>query len=283
MNFSALTASIINIFSNCFLFSIKLWAAVISGSVALLSDAFNSLTDMIASVAIFVCVKISEEEADEGHPFGHTRAEPIAGLIVAVLAGILGFEVMRTSVVKYLSGDTAVIGMSAFVVLLITMVVKAISSFLFFSVAERTKSPAIKATAMDSLMDVFVSGAAFIGILGVYFGYAFLDPLAGFLISFWIIYTGYSIGVENIDYLMGSAPPETMTEDIRLASMSIGGVKGVSSVRAHYVGPVIHVEVYIDVSKSLSTGDSNVILRKVEKEVESISAIQKAFIQINPI
>ncbi len=283
MNFSALTASIINIFSNCFLFIIKLWAATISGSVALLSDAFNSLTDMIASVAIFICVKISEEEADEGHPFGHTRAEPIAGLIVAVLAGILGFEVMRTSVVKFLSGDGVIIGTSAFVVLAVTMVIKGVSSFFFFAVAERTKSPAIKATAMDSLMDVFVSGAAFVGILGVYFGYDFLDPLAGFIISFWIIYTGYRIGVENIDYLMGSAPPESMVDDVRFAAIEVDGVEAVRSVRAHYVGPVIHVEVYIDVVGDLSTGESHVILRKVEKEVESIPAIQKAFIQINPI
>lgn len=283
MVFSAYWASIINIVSNCFLFVIKLWVALISGSVALLSDAFNSLTDMIASVAIFICVKISEQEADAGHPFGHSRAEPIAGLIVAVLAGILGFEIMRASVLQFLSGEKPSVGISAFVVLFITMIVKGVSAFLFFRVASKVNSPAIKATARDSLMDVFVSAAALVGVLGISLGYHFLDPLAGFLISLWIIYTGYSIGVENIDYLMGSAPPESMMEDVRISAMRVSGVEDVSSVRAHYVGHVIHAEVYIDVKMELCTGKSVKILKEVEKEVESIKAIQKAFIQINPI
>jgi len=283
MSFSAFRASIINVFVNCFLFAIKLWAALISGSVALLSDAFNSLTDMIASVAILFCVKISEQEADEGHPFGHSRAEPIAGLIVAILAGILGFAIMESSVSKFLSGESATIGMSAFVVLAVTMIVKGLSSALFFRVAKRVGSPAIKATAVDSLMDVFVSGAALVGVAGSYYGYHFLDPAAGFVISIWIFYTGYSIGIENIDYLMGSAPPDDMMEGVREAASRVEGVVDVKSVRAHYVGHVVHAEIYIDVKGSISTEESVKIRKEVEEEVESIGSIQKAFILINPV
>ena len=80
------------------LFILKIWFALTSGSIALLSDAFNSLTDLVSSLAIFICVRISSREADEGHPFGHSRAEPVAGIIVAVFAGILGVEIIRSSV-----------------------------------------------------------------------------------------------------------------------------------------------------------------------------------------
>ena len=94
----AFRATLIGLAGNIFLFAIKLIAGVISGSLALISDAINSLTDIFASIAIFICVRVSDKEADEGHPFGHHRAEPIAGLIVAILAGVLGFEVIRVSV-----------------------------------------------------------------------------------------------------------------------------------------------------------------------------------------
>lgn len=93
-------ATIILIICNTFLFAIKITAGIMSNSLAIISDAVNSLTDIIASVIIFFAVKTSSKQADERHPFGHHRAEPIAGLIVAIFAGILGFEILRTSIFK---------------------------------------------------------------------------------------------------------------------------------------------------------------------------------------
>ena len=84
-------ATIILIICNTFLFGIKITAGLMSNSLAIISDAVNSLTDIVSSVIIFFSVKTSSKQADEGHPFGHHRAEPIAGLIVAIFAGILGF------------------------------------------------------------------------------------------------------------------------------------------------------------------------------------------------
>src|SRR4030067_815864 len=95
MNPVAFRATVINIIGNTALFALKLVGGLLSGSIALISDALNSLNDIAASIATFICVRISDKQADEGHPFGHSRAEPIAGLIIAVLAGILGFEVIR--------------------------------------------------------------------------------------------------------------------------------------------------------------------------------------------
>ncbi|MFQ5466145.1 MAG: cation diffusion facilitator family transporter, partial [Thermodesulfobacteriota bacterium] len=93
MNPVAFRATLLNIIGNTVLFAIKLAAGILSGSIALISDSINSLNDIASSIATFICVRISGKQADEGHPFGHSRAEPIAGLIIAVLAGILGFEV----------------------------------------------------------------------------------------------------------------------------------------------------------------------------------------------
>ena len=166
MNPVALRATLINIAGNSGLFVIKLAAGVASGSIALISEALNSLNDIAASIATFICVKISDKKADEGHPFGHGRAEPIAGLIVAVLAGILGFEIIRTSVEMIISGARPRITLVTMLVPVITMAVKWAMGLYFKRVGLRVRSPALLATAKDSFMDVFVAAAALTGIAG---------------------------------------------------------------------------------------------------------------------
>lgn len=281
---TAFRATLINIAGNTFLFFLKLSAALVSGSIALLSDAFNSLTDIASSIAVFICVKASAKEADAGHPFGHSRAEPVAGLIIAVLAGILGFEVIRASVWR-LFNDAAVVVVGLFALLapVITVITKLFMARYFKRVGKELNSPAITASAVDSLCDVLVAGAALVGILGVKLGYPSLDPVAGSVIGLWIIYTGYRIGVENIDYLMGSAPPPPLMEEIRKAARSIPGVEAINTVRAHYVGNFIHVEIHIEVQKHLSTFDSHAIGKAVEREVERTKAIERAFVHIDPV
>jgi len=139
------------------------------------------------------------------------------------------------------------------------------------------------ASSVDSFCDVFAALAALAGIVGVYMGYPFLDPLAGLLISLWIIYTGYSIGVENIDYLMGRAPAPELTQEIEAAARGVEGVVGTNTLRAHYVGPFIHVELHVEVAKDISTLASHEICVRVEEAIEAIEVIDKSFIHIDPV
>ncbi|MCK5236883.1 MAG: cation transporter [Deltaproteobacteria bacterium] len=279
----AFNATIINIFGNTFLFILKIWVALVSGSVALLSDAFNSLTDIVSSIAVYICVKISNREADEGHPFGHKRAEPIAGLIVAILAGILGFEMIRASVNRFYNYEEMTVTTVILLVPVITIIIKGLMAWYFKRVGRAVNSPAITASAVDSACDVAVSAAALVGIIGVKMGYPLFDPAAGIVISLWIIYTGYKIGLENIDYLMGKAPEDSLLRDIKLSAVNVPGVHGVNTVRAHYVGPFIHVEIHVELPRYLSIYDSHEISDEVEKRIESISSVERAFIHIDPV
>lgn len=283
MNPVAFRATVINIIGNTGLFVLKLAGGISSGSIALISDALNSLNDIAASVATFICVRISDKQADEGHPFGHSRAEPIAGLIIAVLAGILGFEVIRESAERLYEGRSAVFSPATLLIPVVTMAVKAVMAWYFGRVGRMVNSPALRATAVDSLMDVAVAVAAFIGLGGTLLGYPWLDPAAGFVISVWIIYTGYKIGMENIAYLMGQAPEPELLAEIKNAAASVPGVRGLNGVRAHFVGPFIHVEIRINVDKKLPTIDSHAIGEEVSNRVESIGTIEKAFVHIDPV
>ncbi len=279
----AFRATFINIAGNTALLIIKLWAGLLSGSIALISEAINSLSDIISSLATFICVRISEQQADEGHPFGHSRAEPVAGLIIAILAGILGFEILKESITRLFYPVTPVVGLFALSVPLITIVVKVFMVIYFRKTGKEINSPALRATALDSLMDIFVAAAALVGLLGARLGVPLLDPIAGFVISLWIMYTGYHIGMENIDYLMGKAPPPALLREIEGVTLSVAGVRAFNTVRAHYVGNFIHVEIHVEVDKTLSTLDSHAIGEEVEKMVESLESIQKSFVHIDPV
>jgi len=283
MNPVASRATLLNIAANTVLFGLKLFAGMVSGSIALISDALNSLNDIAASIATYICVRVGSKEADEGHHFGHSRAEPIAGLIIAVLAGILGFEVIRASIERMLDGVRVEVGLFTLSVPLLTMAVKWVLGAHFRKVSRMVNSPALEATAMDSYMDVLAALAALVGIIGARMGYGFLDPVAGFVISLWIIYTGYRIGMENVGYLMGRAPEPALMEEIRRVAASVDGVEAINTVRAHYVGNFIHVEIHIEVDKEMSTMKSHAIGEEVEARVGGISTIEKPFVHIDPV
>lgn len=283
MNPVAFRATLLNIIGNTVLFAIKLAAGILSGSIALISDSINSLNDIASSIATFICVRISGKQADEGHPFGHSRAEPIAGLIIAVLAGILGFEVIRVSVERLLDNGAPRVGLFALLVPVVTIASKGAMAWHFHRVGRSVGSPALRATSLDSLMDVFVAAAVLVGLAGVRLGYAFLDPMAGFVVSIWIIYTGYHIGLENIDYLMGKSPPKRLMDEIKRAACSVEGVSDVNTVRAHYVGNFIHVEIHVEVDKDMPTVESHAIGEDVERSIEGLGAIDRAFVHIDPV
>lgn len=283
MNPIAFRATVLNIAGNTALFILKIVAGALSGSIALISDALNSLNDIAAAIATFICVKISNKQADAGHPFGHSRAEPIAGLIIAVLAGILGFEVIRASVERLLSDGNPEITAFSLAVPFITMAAKGAMAWHFKRVGRMFNSPALNATAIDSLMDVLIAAAALAGIAGAYMGYEYFDPLAGLVISLWIIYTGYKIGLENIAYLIGEAPPPKLMEAIKSAALAVKNVKAINTVRAHFVGNFIHVEIHVEVDKDLSTFDSHAIGKEVERSIEGVGSIEKTFVHIDPV
>ncbi len=279
----ALQASLINILGNTALFVLKIIAGLLSGSIALVSDAMNSLNDIAAAFATYVCMKVSAKSADEEHPFGHARAEPIAGIIIAILAGILGFEMIRESIGRFIIPRETTIGLFALSVPIITIITKLLMARFFKRAGEEANSPALAATALDSMMDVIVSFAALIGIIGVRLGYPALDPVAGIVISLWIILTGYKIGTENIDYLMGRAPGAEITELIKKEAEKVEGVQGSNTLRAHYVGSLIHVEIHIEVEGRMKTHDSHEICEEVRRTLISIPQVNEAFIHIDPV
>lgn len=268
---------------NIFLFLLKIVLGILSGSLAVISDAIHSLMDIIAAIIIAIGVKVAKEKPDDDHPFGHYRAEPIAGLVIAVIAGILAFEIAREAIVKLFTGATDIIGQYAIIALIVTLLTKISMSWYFRRLGKKIHSSAINALAVDSKNDVLATGVALLGVFVATLGFPIFDPIAGLIVAIFIFKGGYEIGIENIDYLMGKTASEELINQVKLTALSVKGVVGLNTVRSHYVGQRIHVEVHIEVDFKMTTGKSHFIAEFVESEIEKIYPISKAFVHVDPV
>jgi len=276
--------TVVGLAANTLLCTLKLAVGIASSSLALVSDGLNSLTDAVSSLGILIAVHVAHQEADHSHPFGHRRAEPIAGLILAVFAGIAGFEILKTAVTRLYQGEvSAVTGFWPFVVLAVSMLAKTGLSLFFSRLGQSLKSPAFHAAAADSRIDVLISLAALLGVTGSRLGFHYLDAVAAVIISFFIFRTGYSVGRENIDYLMGRSPSPELLEEIREAVLGVTGVHRLDDLKAHYVGNFVHVAVEVSVDGRMSAMSMHDLEEHVKRAVENVPWIDEAFVHVNPL
>jgi cation diffusion facilitator family transporter len=274
--------SLANLSGNIFLFLIKVFIGLITGSFALIADSLNSLSDVLSSIITLVAVKVSHKKADECHPFGHQRVESIAGLIIGIIIILIGVELIKESFLKIILGNEIKFGFTAITVLLITIAVKLMLSFYTKKTGEKTKSMALIAMGEDSKTDVLISVTALIGVFGAMNNYNFLDPLMALIISVYIIASGIKIATQNSNQLIGKAPPTELIKKIERKAMEIEGVKGVHEIKAQYLGVVVQVELHVVVNENISIQKAHSIGKNVQYAIESMQEIDRAFIHLDP-
>ncbi|HJO01874.1 MAG: cation diffusion facilitator family transporter [Candidatus Woesearchaeota archaeon] len=283
MKITKKSAVTVGILGNILLFISKLIIGFLTNSIAIISDALNSLTDIINSIVLFVSVKVGSKSPDKEHPFGHYRSEPIGALIVAVLTIVLGFEVVRIAIDRLINKVTPIFSIHMLLILLITIAVKASMYFYTKAAWKKTKSTALGAFMVDHRNDILIASGAIIGFIGSNYNLAFLDPLVAIFIGLWIIKVGFGIGISNIKFLMGESPKKELLEKIKNVALKVEGVRSIQEVKAHYVGTLVQVELHIMVDRDLTIYRAHTIGRKVEKKVHMLEDVEKAFVHIDPI
>ncbi len=274
--------SLLNLSGNIFLFLIKIFIGILSGSFSLIADSLNSLSDILSSAITLIAVRVACKKPDLCHPFGHERAESIAGLVIGVLVAVIGIELAKEGILKLISGTTIKFGFLALVVLFISIIVKVILAVYTKKVGKKTKSTALIAIAKDSKVDVLISVAALIGIFGAMNNYSFLDPLMALLISFYIVWSGVKISLESSNQLIGKAPSKKLIEEIKRKATKVEGIKSVHDIKAQHLGVLVQVEIHVVVDESISVQKAHSIGKNVQYSIESMEEIDRAFIHIDP-
>lgn len=240
--------SITGICCNVFLFAIKLLAGIISGSISIIADSFNNLSDMGSSVVTLLGIKLANKPADKEHPFGHGRIEYMSAFVVASLILLMGFELLKSSIQKISAQQALDISLITFIILGVSVAIK-LWMFLFNrKLAKAIDSCALAATASDCRNDAVTTLAIMASMAVQYFFDINLDPYTGIAISLFILYSGYNVSREALDPLLGTPPEKSLIDNIEQLVMSFDSFVGMHDLIIHNYGPgrcfaSVHVEV----------------------------------------
>lgn len=261
------------------LVALKGMAGWMSGSTAVISDALNSALDVFAYTALFLSVRLQNEPADLTHHYGHHRAEPLAGFLVAILAAVLGGIVLRDAFLRLIAPEPIYASTITVGIVVFAIASKIVMGFLYRRTGRRTDSPALQAAAVDSRNDALASSVALIGLVvgGVW------DSIAGLAIGAWIVISGGRIGLENIGFLMGKAPAEKFLSKLGGIAREVPGVLGTNNIRAHYVGNFLHVEIHIEVDEHLPIRQAHDVAKAVGRRLEQVEDVHVVFVHTDPV
>ena len=262
-------ASVVGIFCNVLLFSVKLTIGLILSSLAVTADAFNNLSDAASSIISFIGVKMAGKPADAEHPFGHGRIEYIAALIVSFLVIEVGFTFFKSSISKILHPEEISFDLVPFVILILSILVKLWMAFFTNKLGKRIDSKVMLATAADSLGDVITTSATVLSIIICHFTSINVDAIAGLIVSAIVIWSGISIAKDTLEPLIGERVPAELYQKITDIVESYDGIVGTHDLIVHNYGPnrsmaTIHAEVPNDINIEVS----HEIIDKIERDVK---------------
>ena len=236
---------------NILLFFGKWLAGMISGSIAITADAFNNLSDAGSSIITLIGFRLSGQEPDPEHPFGHGRMEYISGLLVSVAILVMGFELIGSSIGKLRSPEPIESSALVFGILIASILVKLYMFFYNHSLSKKIESAAMKATSVDSLSDTVATTLVLIATLISKYTGLLLDGWFGILVGLFILYTGGSTLKETIDLLLGQPPKQEFIDEVKEIVLGHSMVHGVHDLIVHDYGPgrvMISLHAEVDVN-----------------------------------
>jgi cation diffusion facilitator family transporter len=275
-------AMIITVVGNIVLATSKALIAYVSGSVSLYADAANSVSDVVYSLLMVFGLYVSQRPPDISHPQGHSRFEPLVGLMVTASMTFAGFEAARASWVRFMAGGLAVEPGLPTLVLLASAAVKLAMFLRIRWIASQLASPALNTTAQDNLSDVLTSIAAFIGALGSKFIHPLADPLGGFLVSAWIFRAVWRAARDNLGFLTGAGADQELREQLVHEASLVPGVLGVHHLMTEYAGPRLVVDLHVNVDGAMTLHAAHVISDAVIERLETFPDVDRVYVHVEP-
>lgn len=271
----------ISIFAYLLLSILKLVIGFYGNSEALKADGLNNSTDVIASIAILVGLKISRKPPDDDHHYGHLRAESISSLIAAFVMMTVGIQVLIQAVKSTILIEQMTPSMITAWASLFSAAVMLVVSRYNFKLAKKINSPSLKAAAYDNRSDALVSIGAFIGIIGAIFGVAWLDPLTAIIVGGVICKTAIDIFKDATFSLTDGFDNKTL-HAISLIIHNIEEVLSVDDIRGRTHGKFLFIDVTVSVDPQLNVVESHQITEKIEKQVQHYHPNSFIHVHIEP-
>ncbi|MDT2674744.1 cation diffusion facilitator family transporter [Enterococcus dongliensis] len=260
---------ILGLVSNLILFLAKFFISSLSGSVSIMADAMNNLSDTASSFITLAGFKIAGKPADEGHPYGHERFEYISGFVISILVTYVGVRFLDSSFIKILHPSSVLLSPIVYIVLILSILMKFWQSHMYRKLSREIDSDTLKATAQDSINDVYTTIAVLISAIIEWISGWRIDGYIGFFIALYIIYSGIKMIMSFISDLMGGRPPETEVLAIRNHLENYPDIIGYHDLLIHSYGPnSIFASVHIEVDQDWSLSHAHEVIDAIEYEVK---------------
>ena len=277
----------VGIFFNIILFVGKLLAGIITSSISITADALNNLSDAGSSIVTLAGFKLAAQKPDSKHPYGHGRIEYLAGLAVAAVILIMGFELFRDSIGKVLHPQDTEFSYVVIFILLASILVKCYMAYYNYSIGKEIDSATVRAAAMDSMSDCIATGAVLVTtVLNHLYGWQ-LDGYCGILVSFFIMYSGIQAARDSVDPLLGIEPDEEFLQQIEDISLSFDeNIVGIHDLMVHDYGPgrkiiSLHAEVPADSNMIQIHDVIDNLEKKLSKDLGCMATIHMDPVAVN--
>lgn len=275
--------SIVGILLNILLFIGKYFAGVISGSVAITADAFNNLSDAGSSFITLVGFLFAGKKPDPAHPYGHGRFEYISGFVVSMAILLMGFELFKTSALKIIHPEPVDTGTLVMGILVVSILVKMYMAYYNHTIGKKMESTAMKAAAMDSLSDSIATTVVLVVMLVMRYANVNIDGICGLLVSFFILYTGFTAAKETADPLLGKAPDKEFVKQIKQIVLEHEMIEGIHDLMVHDYGPGRRIiSLHAEVMGNRNIYEIHNLIDHIERELnEKLSC--ESVIHMDPI
>jgi len=272
---------VVSIIVNSLLFAAKYYVGIVSGSVALITDAWHTFSDSLSSIVLIIGTKIAHKPADSEHPYGHGRAEVITALIIGIFLALIGFSFLEKSIYKLVEHRAASFGALAIGITIASVVVNELLAQYAFYLSRKTKNTSIQADGWHHRSDALSS---LIILAGISFGstWWWMDGVMGILMACFIFYASYGIVSVAINPLLGEKPGSTLVKEIRVICDRLAG-KPIMAHHFHIHNYGVHSELtfHIVLAGDILLDDAHALADEIEKKIREIYSIE-ATIHIDP-
>lgn len=253
---------------NLILFGIKLAIGIAMNSIAVMSDAFNNLSDMGSCFVAVIGAKMAGRRPDREHPFGHGRIEYISSLIVAFMIMMVGFELLKTSFDKIRNPEEMIFSVTMIIILAASLLVKFWMFCAYRYIGRTINSTVMLATAKDSINDVISTSAVIIAtVIGNFLPFK-IDGIVGLVVAVYIMIGGFNLAKDTIDLLLGTKPSDELIKSIGGEIMRHREIVGMHDLIVHDYGPGrVFASVHAEVPDNADIVQAHEIIDRIERDV----------------
>ncbi|WP_180954219.1 cation diffusion facilitator family transporter [Bacillus sp. M6-12] len=272
---------ILSICTYIFLSALKLFIGFTADSEALKADGLNNATDIIASIAVLIGLKIAQKPSDLDHPYGHWKSETVASLVASFIMMAVGLQVLYTAISSVFHGGKEAPDLLAAWTGIFCEVVMYFVFRYNRNLAQKINSQSVMAAAKDNLSDAWVSIGTAVGIIGSQFNLAWLDTVAAVIVGLLICKTAWDI-FRGASHDLTDGFDEQLIGDYKDTILSTFGVKGVKDIRARNYGNYVVVDAVILVNSNLELRDAHDISTKVENTLKKEHNVYDVHVHVEP-